>query len=76
MTRDEALTIAERRNATETSGCWFARGAEDKWEVVRIEHPLGRPQSATGTARQPADGPGPDPHPTLPGGVRPWSAGS
>ena len=76
MTRDEAITLAQLRNATESSGRWFARSAGRGWEIVHVAHALGTPQRARGTALQPTHGPGPDPHPSLPGGVQPWATGS
>ena len=76
MTRDEAITLAQLRNATENSGRWFARSVAGAWDVVHVAHPLGAPQRARGTAQPAAHGPGPDPHAALPGGVSPWAAGT
>ncbi len=75
MTRDEAITLAQLRNATETSGRWFARSAGRGWEIVHVAHPLGAPLRARGSAQRPAHGPGADPQLSLPGGVQPWAAG-
>ena len=76
MTREDATALAEGHNASDDAGHWFVREREDgEWEVVRVAESFTR-AGETCAGQEPKRGPGPDPAPTLPGGVSPWAAGT
>ena len=76
VTREDAAALAERRTAADRAGHWFARKRKDgQWQVVRVEAPFSK-VGETHASQEPKRGSGPDPAPSLPGGVSPWAAGS